>query len=171
MVEKLLRYISCQDKRITDELTSYLPGQKALVHYLSRVIRQNRGTLFTARQIGMLLAEESQARIVTWHDTKRLGVHHLQPLMEIVKTDLKKIRPKAMNKNAVLYLRLMYRRIDIAQVKTFEELSTLQPPLPHGSNIDPTDVLAHCNIFLCALAMLVRVECDPWLAHSQSFLG
>lgn len=168
---KLLGFISCRDQRIADELTVYLPGQRALVQYVSRAIRQSRGTVFTARQIGVLLAEELPARAVAWHDTKRLGVHHRQELMDVVKKDLKRVRPKAMDKRAVLYARLMYQRSDIAKAKTFEELSASNPPIPPGSNINPADVMAHCHIFLCALAMLVKVECDPWHVHGQSFSG
>lgn len=169
---KLLGYISSRDKRIADELLAeYLPGQRSLVQYVSRAIRQSRGTLFTARQIGTLLAEEMPARAVTWHDTKRLGVHHLQEQMNVVKRDLKRIRPKAMDKRALLYARLMYRRSDIAKAKTFEELGASNPPIPPGSNIDPMDVMTHCSIYLCALAMLAGVKTDPWKIEGQSFSG
>lgn len=168
---KLLGFISCRDERIAKELARYLPDQLSLVYYLARAIRQNQGTLFTARQIGELLAEELPAHIVSWHDTKRLGVHTIPLLMKFVEREVKTFRPKALNKRAVLYARLLYRRKDLLTATSFKELEESKLPIPPGSTIEPENVRTFCNIYLCGLAMMVGVKIDPWCLENQSFSG
>ena len=176
----LIGYISSRDtKRIAEELTVLLPGQPQLVRYLDTSIRRARGTLFTARWIGMFLKPDGQHRVVSEQDVARLGVHLDTSAVILLAVHLRAHDPQVLQ--AIMKLHL-YLRGDLINVledsrpapNNLRYLSADDPPsvaclsgledepeAPPGSNVDAEDLITFLRIFMCALAMLLGIEIDP----------
>ncbi len=159
----VIGFVSRRDERIARELSGYLPEQPALVAYLDHALRANRGTLFTARRIGeMLAADSDHTRIVSRSAVDRLGVHEDVESMERLVGPLTKVRPDALEKDAVvLRIRLRYRTEQIPRGITLQALDGMKIPPPRGSNPNADDLITYMRIYLCALAMLAGVTIDP----------
>ncbi|MBI5369705.1 hypothetical protein HZA85_00730 [Candidatus Uhrbacteria bacterium] len=160
---QLIGFVSRGDKRIAALLSDRLGDQPALVAYLDAALRANHATLVTARKIADLLEPEnilvdevSQAAVL------RLGVHTDAEAMGRLTPALQALRPDALDRSAVLHIRLT-KRVDLIpkNVQTFTQLETLHIPPPTGSQVESEDVLTFLRIFLCALAMLAGVTADP----------
>lgn len=158
----VIGFVSRGDTRIARELSGLLPNQSALVDYLDRAIRQHRGTVFTARRIGELLAADPDcARIVARSSIARLGVHTDKDAMVRLTSALEPLRPLPIDKATMLRVRLRYPIDQIPKGANLRTLEEMNLRAPHGSNTDPDDLIAFMSIFLCALAMLAGVTVDP----------